>query len=174
MINMRKTKLMLILTTLIIMLSLTAHASAATVEPVYFDDWQSGDAEHECELAGCDADYYYKVDNPANNGDYETPEGNTITISNSDTYTFDFESEYPVTCVIVSRGNLANVYYYSEDGVLSDTVLTGPGDYQISHVTFCFDGPEFVIPETPIGTISTMLAMVGAAVLLRSKIPSIK
>lgn len=173
MIKMRKTKAMLVLATLIIMLSIAAHASAASVDPVYFGEWQSGDAEDECEQAGCDADYYYKVDNPANNGDYETPEGNTITIKNSDTYTFDFESEHPVKCVIVSRGNIANVYYYP-DGVNSDTELTGPGEYQISHVTFCFEGPEFVIPEAPIGTISTLLAMLGAAALLRSKIPSIK
>jgi hypothetical protein len=119
-------------------------AVAASVEPVLFDPWQSGNAEFECEQAGCTAaDYAYKIEGwgeESKDGTYEH-EGNTITISNDDGYEFDWASEYPVTCVIVVRGNIANVYYYGVDGAYSDTDLTGPTAQQISHVTFCFKEP---------------------------------
>jgi hypothetical protein len=132
-------------------------AMAASVDPVLFDPWQSGNAEFECNQAGCtEADYAYKIEGwgaENKDGTYEH-EGNTITISNDDGYTFDWASEYPVTCVIVVRGNIALVYYYGVDGAYSDTDLWGPNNQQISHVTFCFKEPpqaqkdwEFTAPD---------------------------
>jgi protocatechuate 3,4-dioxygenase beta subunit len=117
------------------------------VEPELFDPWQSGDAEDECAQAGCSADYAWKLNAAAPNGVYPTGQGNTITITNSDGYYFDWSSVWPVTCVIVVRGNIAHVFYYCPDGSYDDTGLYGPlkedgTPYEISHVTFCFNAPE--------------------------------
>jgi hypothetical protein len=132
---------------------------AASVEPMLFDPWQSGDAYSECEQAGCGAPFAWKVDDAAPNGNYYTNTdlyGNTptefeavITISNSDGYTFDWaiSEGFIVYCVIVTAGGVANVFYY-EDGAYYDTYLYAPlntntpdpdDTYEISHVTFCFD-----------------------------------
>ena len=114
-------------------------ASAASVEPELVDPWQSGNAQFECNQAGCEGEFSFKIDSPSN-GDYDAGGGNTITISNYDDKNFDWESEGLVYCVIVVRGNIANVYRYP-GGEYSDTNLTGPGDFEISHITFCFDAP---------------------------------
>ena len=128
----------------------------SSVEPVFWPEWQSGNAYSECGQTGDECyEYAWKVDANAPNGTYYTNTdqyGNTptdfeaiITISNSDGYTFDWSisTGYAVCAVIVSKGNVANVYSYP-DGATSDSgLITGAyntnGQLQeISHVTFCF------------------------------------
>jgi hypothetical protein len=171
MINMRKMKATLVLTAIIMTLSLVIHASGASVTPELWEDWQSGNAEFECGQISSGGDIAYKIDEWGGggmDGDYVYA-GNTITISNSDGKTFDWASEYPVVAIIVKAGTKAYVYRYGDGGVLSDTGLVAPEGKDISHVSFCMDVPDLVIPETPIGTIGTILTMLGAAVLLRIK-----
>lgn len=133
---------------LLALMLLAAPVAAASVDPVLFPEWQSGNAAFECEQAGCECPYAYKIDKwgDANewgdadmDGAYQTDEGNTFTISNSDDATFDWESDYPVCAVIVKAGQGANVYYYN--GAYSDTGLVAPYGKDISHVTFCFSDP---------------------------------
>jgi hypothetical protein len=183
MITMKKTKLFLAL--FVLSMSLVSIVSAASVEPVLWEDWKSGNAWNECsQLPCCEADYAYKIDGWGSSGMdgvyYDYPV--TITISSSDGQTFDWTSDKEVCAVIVKGGKGANVYCY-DPPAFGDTGLVGPlnlkspaeGDtHDISHVTFCIDIPDFKIPETPIGTISSVLAMVGAALLLRSRNLSIK
>jgi hypothetical protein len=131
----------------------TITVMGASVSPQLFDPWQSGNAEFECEQAGCNAEFAYKVDDWDSddpNGDH-THGGNTISITayedpeeEGEFLSFDWESDNPVYCVIVSRGNIANVYKYP-GGALSDTNLVAPGSHAISHATFCWDSDE---PET--------------------------
>ena len=97
-----------IVTTITVFLSLLGTGVlAASVSPVLFDPWTSGDAASECAQAGCSATYAYKIDGWAGNmnGAYPTGVGNTIQITNSDSYTFDWTSTWPVTCVIVKASN---------------------------------------------------------------------
>ena len=77
------------------------------VTPETVDPWQSGNAKYECEEAGCECPYAYKIDDWSEggmDGTYVTPEGNTITISDSDGYYFGWSSAWPVCCVIVKGG----------------------------------------------------------------------
>jgi len=125
------------------------------VIPDVYDDWQSGNAAFECEEAGCNASFAYKVDNWGNAGKDGTygAGDNQITISDSAAsggYTFDWVSDWPVTCVIVKGGDGANVFRYNPPAY-NDTGLYAPlnpntpdefDTYQISHVTFCFNGPS--------------------------------
>jgi hypothetical protein len=176
---MRKMKKILMLTTLLLTISIVTMAYGASVTPVLYEDWHSGNAEYECDEAGCICEFAYKIDGwgSGKNGAY-VHSLNTITIKNSNAYTFDWESKYPVFCVIVSGGSQANVFYY-EGGAISDENLYAPlnphtpdpnDTFGISHVTFCWcEPPDFVIPEAPIGTISTLMAMLGAGLLLRTK-----
>ena len=164
----------LILTLMIINLGLVALSSATYVTPELWDDWESGNAEDECSQISSGASFAYKIDDwdedDGMDGTY-THAGNTITISNSDGKSFDWESDKPVVAVIVKASTKAYVYRYA--GAYSDTGLEAPDGKDISHVTFCWI-PEFVIPEAPIGTISTLLVMLGATVLLRYKPITIK
>ena len=138
-----KLKDIVILTTLIMILSLLPISSAASVTPVLVDPWSSGDADVECNQISSGADYAYKIDDwdqtNGMDGTY-THTGNTITISNSDGKTFDWDSDYPVIAVIVVAANKANVYWYY--GAYSDTDLVAPEAKEISHATFCFDEGE--------------------------------
>jgi protocatechuate 3,4-dioxygenase beta subunit len=112
----------------------------ASVTPVLFDPWTSGNAEEECKEAGCSADYAYKINAAAPNGTYPAGAGNTITISGSNGKIFNWASIYPVSCVIVKASTKAYVYYYPA-GAYSDTGLIAPEGKDISHVTFCFNSP---------------------------------
>ena len=135
---------------------------SASVVPVLFDSWQSGNAKAECELAGCNAEFFLKIDGwdkeNGKDGTYDyvsDPDAlenewpihdNIITITNSAGQTFDWASVYPVTCIIVKGGPGANVFYYP-GGAYSDTSLYAPTNlnnqlYDISHVTFCFNEPK--------------------------------
>ncbi|WP_292463106.1 PEF-CTERM sorting domain-containing protein [Methanolobus sp.] len=149
-----------ILVALLVLMVAMPLAMAASVAPVYFGNWQSGNAEDECQQAGGCGEFAYKFDDWGESipsGEYDVGGGNTINISNSDLKDFDWESEYPVCAVIVVGGSSANVYYY--DNATSDSGLIAPlnqGGQQadISHVTFCFNedngnGGIEEIPEFP-------------------------
>ncbi len=126
---------------LVLMVVLATVAAAASVMPTLVDPWQSGNAAFECgQVECCSSEFHYKIDNnTAGNPTVITPEGNTITITNSNGYTFDWQSNWPVSCVIVKGGRGANVYCYR--GAYSDTALVAPSGKEISHVTFCYNEP---------------------------------
>jgi hypothetical protein len=118
------------------------------VEPILYEDWQSGSASFECEQADCDSLHSYKIEwsGEGCDGAYEY-EGNLITISNSNNKTFTWDSVYPVFAVIVKGGKGAHVYSYN--GRYADAGLSAPLNpeneklYDISHVTFCFSNILF-------------------------------
>jgi hypothetical protein len=131
---------------LIFVLAISTVAMAASVTPITVDPWTSRDAAFECGQVG-DYDFAYKVDDwnvddkdkPIFDGNGAwTHAGQTITISNSNGYTFDWAvNPYPLGAVIVKAGTGALVYYY--EGVSSDTGLYAPSGKAISHATFCWD-----------------------------------
>ncbi|HOT18224.1 MAG TPA: hypothetical protein PLB07_11305 [Bacteroidales bacterium] len=113
------------------------------------NNWKSGSAVFECKAAGGECGYAFKIDEwdeeSGMDGAFETMEGNTITILNSNGKTFDFVSEYPVCKVIVKAGRGAIVYSYPE-GTYEDQGLIGFQSKGISHVTFCYaEPPELII-----------------------------
>jgi hypothetical protein len=63
--------------------------------------------------------------------------GNTITISNSNGYKFDWSSTLAIGYVIVKAGTGANVYVY-DPAVKGDANLVAYEGKEISHVTFCW------------------------------------
>ncbi|MBC7231050.1 MAG: hypothetical protein H5T74_11755 [Actinobacteria bacterium] len=124
-----------------------------SVQPEVVDPWQSGNAQAECERAGCACPYAYKIDGwgQGMDGTYATGEGNAITIYGSDGSAFYWSSVWPVCCVIVKGGTGANIFRYGSGGSYGDGALYAPfrppgspGDptHGISHVTFCFGPPE--------------------------------
>jgi len=130
---------------LILVLGFSTVAMAASVVPVLFDLWTSGEADFECSQIG-DYDFAYKVDGWSEsdpNGVY-THEGQTITVkayeAGGEYKTFDWEvSPYPLGAVIVKAGTGTLVYYYT--GASSDTGLYAPDGKGVSHATFCWDAP---------------------------------
>jgi hypothetical protein len=142
---------------LILVLGLSTVVSAASVTPVLYEVWVSGDADFECGQIDGDYDFAYKVepwdgDDPS--GDY-THEGQTITITayggGGEYPTFDWAvSPYSLGAVIVKAGTSALVYYY--DGVSSDSDLDAPGGRAVSHATFCWnattDYEELTVSKT--------------------------
>ncbi len=142
----------MIMGVLMALMLLAVPVAGAGDFPKLVKNWQSGNAQFECQQAGlCVADYAYKIDDWGENGtimngDYSVS-GNTIIISNDDSYTFDWVSAYPVCKVIVVGGGSANVFHY-DPAVTSDKGLYGPENREISHVTFCFNEPENE-PEIP-------------------------
>ncbi|MBP2029810.1 hypothetical protein J2755_000730 [Methanohalophilus levihalophilus] len=146
-------------------------ATAASVTPYLFENWQSGNAEFECEQAGGCGNAAYKIDNwnettpGVMDGEY-VHAGNTITISNSDNKTFDWSSEYQVCRVIVKAGTDAYLYNYT--GAYSDTGLVAPEGKDISHVTFCFT-IDTEIPEFPTVALPVAAILGLAFIFLRKK-----
>lgn len=113
-------------------------------------NWKSGNAAFECAAAGGDCSYAFKIDEWNEefgmDGAYETPEGNSVVILNSDGKTFDWTSEYPVCKIIVKAGRGAIIYSYPEGAVNGDSGLLGFQGKGISHVTFCYaEPPELII-----------------------------
>jgi hypothetical protein len=123
--------------------SLKSSGILTTVNP-----WQSGTAASECEQAGGECTYGFKIDEwdeySGMDGLFETPEGNPIEIINSTGKTFDWTSEYPVCKVIVKAGTGAYIYSYP-GGAYHDEGLIGYKQKGISHVTFCYGEPNLVI-----------------------------
>ncbi|MEA5094993.1 MAG: hypothetical protein VB128_08575 [Sedimentibacter saalensis] len=144
---MTSKKVLMILIVLLCILSTSLTALAATglgIEPVLLH-LTVGDAASEISQTECDPDFAFKVDNSAENGTYPTGDGNIITITSSNGYTFDWQSKWPVTCVLVKAGkDFYNVFYYP-NGSYGDTGLyaaTNPSNekpFEISHVTFGYN-----------------------------------
>jgi hypothetical protein len=138
---------------LIASLFVGAVALAASVTPVPDYDWPAGNATDECERANGCGDFALKIDEWGSNmdGDYSDPQGepgkaaaNVITIYDSDGQTFSWESEYEVCTVIVKGGPAANVYHYpdgscGDEGLVAPVNLNSGDNYDISHVSFCWN-----------------------------------
>lgn len=148
---MKKIALIMLTVVLGIALMVPAVVMAASVEPAEMNLGAPGDPSNECENAGCTAEYAYKIDATVlANSDFETDEGNTITISNivwdeDEAISFDWASEWPVYCVIVKAATLSNIYCYGCSAAgpqYSDTNLTTVSSQAISHITFCYDGKD--------------------------------
>jgi len=112
----------------------------------YETNWQSGNAEFECALAGgCDGGSY-KIDSGVDAGVYFNEGGVTVTGINKQK--FSWTSIYPVCKIIVKAGRGA--YIFDIGGLKSGTVPY-PTDLDvkekdISHITFCFGKePNLVI-----------------------------
>lgn len=154
----------------------------AAVAPLLTDWKPSGDATYECQKAAdtltkalgvpvepCGSSFKFdkwgEPDIPL--GSYSVP-GNTISISNSDAYTFSWTSTYPVCIVVVKAGTSANVYYYPK-GSLGDTELVAPYDKEISHVAFCYSGGTQEIPEFPTVALPIAAILGLAFIFMRRK-----
>lgn len=154
-------KSLIIAIIMMLVLTTTAFAWTSVTEGV---DWKAGDAASECVQAGSTADFAYKVDNSAVNGDYTDPDtDNTFTISNSNGYIFDWASNWPVETVIVKASTKANLFFYvpaafSDTGLYSvikdqavydesGNLITPAKYYEISHVTFCYNEPDMCYEE---------------------------
>jgi hypothetical protein len=130
---------------LIAVMALTGVVTAASVEPIVVDPWPYyGCAADECAaVACCDSDFHYRFDDWywwEYNGFYTPGDGNTIEIFDNDGSSFNWASEWPVSCVIVVDGTAANVYCYDEPAY-GDTDMSAPTGC-IDHVTFCYNEPE--------------------------------
>ena len=142
-------------------ISVSLKSSATSTRII--DVWNpAGGAIAECEAAGGSCGYAYKWNQDpdgggellpplglpnegAPNGTIVTPDGNSITILNSDGKTFDWISVAPVCKVIVKAGRGAIVYYY-DPAVTHDEGLIGFLSKGISHISFCHgDLPAMVI-----------------------------
>jgi len=133
---LKKGKFLLVVPLAALMLfAILVGSAGATGNPVVYDDWTSGNAAFECAQVG-GYTYSYKVDAAAPNGTY-TWGGNSITISNSNGYIFDWSSTYGIGAVIVKAGTGANVWFYNPKST-GDTGLYAYENKQISHVTFCW------------------------------------
>ena len=107
----------------------------------YYPDWDpKGGAEAECELAGCDGEFAIKT--PSNTTGVYGP----ITYTALTERSFEWESVYPVHCVIVKAGEAGHVYCYSctDSGPsYGDTIVLPEGSQGVSHVAFCYDEVEY-------------------------------
>ena len=90
-----------------------------------------------------------KID-PVDQGGPHAFSGGTYTRTGD---SIDFTSTDPVRAVIVKGGPNANVYDYPS-GATSDTGLTPPGSYGVSHLSFCY-GPLEPPPTTTSTTTPT-------------------
>jgi hypothetical protein len=78
--------------------------------------------------------------------------GRCVTISNSDGYTFDWSSNFPISRMIVKGGPDANVYYYDPPAYcgtgLHAPYNPGSGQYYgLSHIEWCFN-PAYLLDAT--------------------------
>lgn len=145
--------LSILIAILVLSISITALAATGSgVEPQLLN-LTVGDAANEIAQTGCSAGFAFKIDNSAINGTYPTGDGNTITITHSDGYSFDWQSNWPVTCVLVKAGkDFYNAYFYPE-GSYGDTGLCAPINpangkpFEISHVTFGYNEPNVCYRE---------------------------
>jgi len=116
------------------------------------DEWE-GAANKTCgEFGTFDFEFKVNVENP--NGTFDedsagvsvtSPTDFEVTIETTDNV-LSWESNFPVDAVFVKGGPIGgNLYDYSELAfdVLHDNGLTtaGGGQYGVSHVSFCFNGP---------------------------------
>ncbi len=173
----RKVKALLIMAALMASMNLITFTSAASVTPYLVDPWTSGNGMAEANSIGYN--YGYKIDewdSTDPTGTHHVTVGGFdfyITISNvvydeEEIVLFDWESTHPIDAVIVKGDTGAYVFEY-DPPAYSDTDLYAPSEKGISHVTFCWNTPDFVIPETPWGVLGTTLTMFAAAALYTRK-----
>jgi hypothetical protein len=73
----------------------------------------------------------------------------SVTISNlTGNQTFDWSATHTVDAVIVKSGTDSLVYTYDPEAS-SDTAVSGPAGYDISHVSFCYDEGDYTPPPPP-------------------------
>ncbi|MBP1907986.1 PEF-CTERM sorting domain-containing protein [Methanolobus bombayensis] len=123
-------------------------------------EWQ------DCEDAGCTGAEYTKFE-PWPVADGTTQAG--VTITNTTTTSFDWESERPVCGIFVKSGAAGdNIYTYGCPGEYNGYGVLETGQ-DISHVTFCFcDDPGDEIPEFP--TIALPIAaIIGLAFIMQRR-----
>jgi hypothetical protein len=73
----------------------------------------------------------------------------SVTISNvTGNETFDWSATHTVDAVIVKSGTDSLVYTYDPEAS-SDTAVSGPSGYDISHVSFCYDEGDYTPPPPP-------------------------
>lgn len=144
-----KVKATLLMAALMLSMGLAALTSAASVTPILVSPWTSGNGMFEADSIGYE--YGYKIDEwdtGGMDGTYSVSYTHnsetiafTITISNSDGYTFDWSSTNPIWAVIVVSAGNATIFEYDPPST-SDTELYAPHDKEISHVTFCWNYTE--------------------------------
>lgn len=137
-----------------------------SVEPVFAEDFQSGDAESECAQSSCDGDYAWKID--------EAPEGvytinseefdnlptafeGMFTVTETDGTYFSWTTDMQICAIIVKGGPDANIYYLDDQCEGFDfhaPINPNNGNpYGLSHVTLCFfaaacgNQPEYCVQE---------------------------
>jgi hypothetical protein len=131
-------------------LTLSGMAWAASVEPVVFTNWTSGDAMSECRQTGYYFEYAYKWNEEGEIDPFELEgapngtavfSGQTITVSNSNGSTFDWQVDpFPLGAVIVKAGTGAYVFLYED--AFNDQGLYAYSGKDISHITFCWNDFE--------------------------------
>ncbi|MBN2109654.1 MAG: hypothetical protein JW705_01005 [Methanosarcinaceae archaeon] len=111
-------------------------------------DWSpEGGPDQECEQAdiiceqadiivvpGCECNIIADKIETSANGEYGL-KYNTVKITNSNGYSFDWESDDPVCKVIVKASTGARIYYYDNPVKGGSAETYGPA---ISHITFCY------------------------------------
>ena len=92
-------------------------ASATHVDPIeVVGNDELADCERAVVAAGLSGVWFgVKANNAAVNGDYSLPGGGTVTISNSDGFSFDWDSTVPLDAVFVKAGTGANLYLYDSE-----------------------------------------------------------
>jgi Thrombospondin type 3 repeat len=66
----------------------------------------------------------------------------SVTISNvTDNHSFDWTANHGIDAVMVKAADGALLYTYDPES-FGDTLVSGPGKYDISHVNFCYDAGD--------------------------------
>lgn len=119
--------------------------AAIAFEGGYYEtDWQSGDAEAECALAGGCSGLSYKMDHGLVEG--ITYYEDVIKVEALSSQSFKWSSEVPVCKIIVKAGRGAYVYNIGNaiEGTIVYPEIVGLKTKDISHITFCFGLPEII------------------------------
>jgi hypothetical protein len=122
----------------VVVLALPVAAQASSVTPVGMSDnpscatLNSGWSE-------------LKVDQLPQNKTYSNADL-SVTISNvTGNESFDWSATHTIDAVIVKSGEGSLVYTYAPEAS-SDTLVSGPAGFDISHVSFCYDEGDYTPP----------------------------
>jgi len=146
--------LAVVLALLLIPFCISAPAGALTgpeVTPVEYP----GNSPDTCP-EGCGDYFHYRIENPTSGTYTDRYLSVTLTVHETDMGpTFDFQSNYPVTCVAVKGGDFYNLYKYTtplkeDDGLHAPQRCGAPTEtgptYRdkycgLSHIDFCYQIP---------------------------------